>query len=58
MVELKNKTDYDATISDIENKWITTADYNKFTKDIVANNVKNKNLVDRSAIAGLDDMLN
>ena len=24
-------------ISDIENKYITTADYNKFTQDIVAN---------------------
>ena len=39
-------------ISDVENKCITRADYNKFTKDIVANNIKNKELVDKSAIAG------
>ena len=46
----KKKTDYDA-ISDIESKYITTADYNKFTKNIVDNNIKSRNLVDKSAIA-------
>ena len=41
-------TDYDIKITDIENKYIATADYDKFTKDIVANNIKSKNLVDKS----------
>ena len=31
-------------------KHITTADYNKFTKDIVVNSVKSKNSIDKSAI--------
>ena len=48
----KTDYDYDAKISDIENKYITTPDYNKFTKDIVAKNIKNKELVDKSDIAG------
>ena len=39
---LKKNTGYNAKLSDIENKYITTADYNKFTKDIVANNLKSK----------------
>ena len=47
----KTDCDYDAKISDIENKYITTPDYNKFTKDIVAKNIKNKELVDKSDIA-------
>ena len=38
-------------ISDIENKYITTADYNKFTKNIVDNSIRTKNLVDKAAIA-------
>ena len=46
------KKNYDAKMTDIENKYITTADNNKFTKDIVANNMKSKNLVDKSLIAG------
>ena len=58
VAELKNKTDNDATVSDIENKYIARAVYNKFTKDIVANNVKNKNYVAKSSIAGLNNMLN
>ena len=33
-------------------KCITTADYNKFTKDIFGNDVESKNLVDKSVIAG------
>ena len=44
----KKTTDYDAKISDIESKYITTADYNKFTKNIVDNNIKSRNLVDKS----------
>ena len=49
---LVKKTYYDAKISNIESKFITTADYNKFTKDIVDNNIKIKNIVDKSDIAG------
>ena len=40
-------------MSDIENKYITTGDYNKITKKIVANNIKIKELVEKSAIAEL-----
>ena len=46
------KKNYDAKMTDIENKYITTADNNKFTKDTVANNMKSKNLVDKFAIGG------
>ena len=49
---LVKKTYYDAKISNIESKFITTADYNKFTKDIVDNNIKIKNVVDKPDIAG------
>ena len=49
---LVKKTYYDAKISNIESKFITTADYYKFTKDIVDNNIKIKNIVDISDIAG------
>ena len=38
---------------DIENKFITTAVYNKFTKGIVANNIKSEKLVGKSTIAKL-----
>ena len=38
-------------ISGIEFKYITKADYNKFTKDIVINKIKSKGLVNKSAIA-------
>ena len=48
----QKKTDYDAKLLDIENKYITTADCNKFTKDIVANKIKSEGLVGKSAIAG------
>ena len=38
-------------ISHIERKYITAADYNKFTKKIVANQIKSRTLVDKSDIA-------
>ena len=38
---------------DIENKYIATADYNKFTKDNFANKIKSEELVDKPAIVGL-----
>ena len=46
------KTDYHAEIWEIEAKYITTADWNKFAKNIVDNSIKSKNLVDKSAISG------
>ena len=46
---LVKKTDYDLKISDIESKYITTAD--KVTKDIVANRIKSEELVNKSVIA-------
>ena len=55
MLDVSNfvkKTDYETKISNTENKNVPTADYNKFTKDVVANNIKSKKLVDKSAIAG------
>ena len=42
LVIQSKKSDCDAKIPDIESKYITTADYNKFTKVIVANNIKSK----------------
>ena len=50
---LVKKLDYDVKILDIESKYITTADYNKFTKGIVPNKIKSERLVKKSAIAGL-----
>ena len=40
---LVKKKDHDSKISDIESKYITATDYNKFTKDIVHSSIKNKN---------------
>ena len=39
-------------MSNIESKYITTAYYNKFNKNVVDNSTKSKNLVDKSAING------
>ena len=33
-------TDYDSKISDIEGKYFTTSDYNKFTNDILDAKIK------------------
>ena len=49
---LVKKRIYDAKISDIHSKYITTADYNRFTKNIVDNSIKNEDIVDKSAIGG------
>ena len=52
LVDLLGKTDYNTKITHIENKYITTADCNKSSKNIGDNSIKIKNLVDKSAIAG------
>ena len=49
---LVKKPDYHTKIADIENNYITTADYNIFTKNIVAERIKSEGLVNNSAIAG------
>ena len=36
----------------MESKYITAADYNKFTKDIVDNSINCNNSVDKAAIVG------
>ena len=41
------KTEYDGKI---ESKYITTADYNKFNKDIFTNKVKRERLINKSDI--------
>ena len=49
---LLKKTDYDGKILDIEAKYFTTADYNKFTSPTLDAKIKRERLVDKSAIAG------
>ena len=51
MLKIQSKNDYDTKTSDIESKYIITADYNKITKNIVDNSIKNRNL-GNSGIAG------
>ena len=52
MLVVKKKQILMQKMSDLKNENITTADYNKFTKDIVANEIKKLN---QSDIAGLID---
>ena len=47
---LVKKTDYDAKIKDIERKYFSTTDYNKFTSDILDVKIKQKELVNKSDI--------
>ena len=49
----KKKTDDDARISDIERKYFTTSDYNKFTREIIGAKIKEQGLVDKSNISNL-----
>ena len=48
-LKIKNKI---LVLSDIVSKYITVADYNNFTKNIVDNSIKSKNLVNKSAMDG------
>ena len=48
---VKKKTDYNAKILDIESKYITTVDWNKYTEDIAANKIIGEGLVDKFAFA-------
>ena len=49
---LGKRTDNGAKISDIESKYVTTANYNRFTEVIVDNSTKSKHLVNKSAFDG------
>ena len=50
--DIVKKTEHDATISDIESKYFTAANYDKFTSKILDAKIKQKELVLKSAIAG------
>ena len=52
------KTDNDEKISDIRYKYVTTPDYNKFTKNIVTNKIKSKGLVYKLTFSGFISDLN
>ena len=45
---LIRKTNYDAKILEIDEKYITTSDYNKFRKDIIDGEMKQKELANKS----------
>ena len=47
---LVKKIDYNTKISDIEAKYFTTSDYNKFAKEILHAKIKGKEVVDKSDI--------
>ena len=49
---MSKKIDYHAKILDIEPKYFSTVDYNKFTSETLHTKIKQKQLVDKSAIAG------
>ena len=51
--DLVKITDYDAKISDIEGKYFTASDYNKFMSDILDAKIKQKALVNKSDISNL-----
>ena len=50
---LVKKTDYDAKISNIVGKYITTSNDNEFTSDILDVKIKQKELVNKSNISNL-----
>ena len=51
--DLVKITDYDAKISDIEGRYFTASDYNKFMSDILDAKIKQKALVKKSDISNL-----
>ena len=52
VTDLVNKSNYITKISHIEKKYFTTADYNKFSSDILGNEIKQKK-VNMSNISNL-----
>ena len=51
--DLVKKMHYDAKISEIETKYFTISDYDKFTSKILETKIKEKGLVDKSNISNL-----
>ena len=51
--DLVKITDYDAKISDIEGRYFTASDYNKYMSDILDAKIKQKALVKKSDISNL-----
>ena len=47
------KTDYDAEILDIKSKYLTTADYNRFSNEKLDLEIKQKGLISKFDIADL-----
>ena len=47
---LAKKADYDAEIKEIRNKYFTTSDYNKFTNNILDENITGKELFNGSGM--------
>ena len=53
ITQLKSKNfDFDSKISDIESKYFTTFDYDKFMNEIIDNKIKGKELDKRSDFSG------
>ena len=49
--DLVKKIDYDTKVSDIETKYLTTSDYNKFSGELLEVKIKEKGFVDTSNIS-------
>ena len=49
---VEKKKHYDLKTSDLESKYLNTADYNKFTSQTLHAKIKQKQLVDKSATSG------
>ena len=48
--DLVKKSDYDAEVKDIKNKYFTTSDYNKFINNILDAKIMRKKLVNESGV--------
>ena len=53
VIDLARKTYYDAKISEIKRKYLTTSDYNKITSNIPDGKIKQKELVSKSDTSNL-----
>ena len=51
--KLVKKRDYDTNITDIDGKYFTTIDYNKYINDILESKRKLKNLIDQTDISDI-----
>ena len=50
---LVKKTDYDAKLVEVEGKYFSSSDYNKFSITILDTKIKQKGLVNKSDISNL-----